>query len=153
MGSARQGDSVVHRGAGGIGDHLVEHDVGDAFLVQDILDLVDHLSFVEDGLRDQECPLTELGDQLPDPVGGVEPENDASRDLEKDVRHDALSPVRTAFRRRDSRAAGPPLRPAIEKKAENPEGYLRLNPKAKKAYTPKDFSISSAAFSMTSCDG
>ncbi len=40
-----------------------------------------------------------------------------------------------------------------EKKAENPEGYLRLNPNAMKVYTPKDFSISSAAFSMTSSDG
>jgi len=45
-----------------------------------------------------------------------------------------------------------PLLRAI-KKAENPEGYLRLNPEAEQIYTPKDFSIPSATFSMISWEG
>ena len=87
-----------------------------ALLVQDILDLVDHLALVEDGLGDQEGPLAVLGDQLPDPVDGVQPEDDPRRDVEKDVRHGSLPPPR---------AAAHGCR-APEKKAENPEGYLRL---------------------------
>jgi hypothetical protein len=41
----------------------------------------------------------------------------------------------------------------LEKKAENPEGYLRWNPWVAPVYTPKLFMISSAAFSMTSGEG
>ena len=62
------------------------------------------LPLVEDGLGDEEGALTVLRDQLADPVDRVQPEHDAGRYVEQDIRHG---------------------RAPLEKKAENPEGYLR----------------------------
>ncbi|MGA2481303.1 MAG: hypothetical protein ABSG63_21415 [Spirochaetia bacterium] len=92
VGPAGEGHPVVDGLAGGVGHHLVEDDVLHALLVQDVLDLVDHLALVQDCLGDQEGPLTVLGDELSDPVDGIQAEDDASRDVKKDVRHGSLSP-------------------------------------------------------------